>query len=475
MRLYNSLSRRVEEFNPINPPKVGMYTCGPTVYWSTHVGHVSKYVGDDLLRRTLTYLGYQVNHVMNVTDVGHLVSDEDSGEDKMEKGAVREGKSVWEIAKKYEIEFFDTMDQVNVLRPNVVARATEHIAEQIELIKRLEHKGFTYETEGAVYYNVAKFPDYGKLSGQKLGDKKTGARSEVVVDPEKINREDFVLWFKCVGRFQNHVMRWESPWGVGFPGWHIECSAMSMKYLGESFDIHTGGIDHIGVHHPAEMAQSEGATGKPFVKYWVHRVFILVDGKKMSKSLGNFYTLEDVKNKGYQPMALRYLFLTGHYRAPQNFTWEALQGAQKALDNLVNQVNRFRDDEERVMLSPEKLQKVEQYRKRFVEAISEDLNFPQTLAIAWEVVKSNIPNRDKYDLLLEFNQVWGLGLTEPVNKQDRVLSNNLSPELKALVEKRETYRKQRKFLEADQIRIEISQMGYALEDSPGGLIIRKHS
>lgn len=467
MRLYNSLTRKIEDFTPINPPQVGMYTCGPTVYWSTHVGHISKYVGDDLLRRTLTYLGYQVNHVMNVTDVGHLVSDEDEGEDKMEKGAAREGLTVWEIAKKYEAEFFDTMDQVNVLRPNVVARATEHIAEQIELIKRLEQKGLTYQTEGAVYFNVAKFPEYGKLSGQKLSDKKTGARSEVVVDPEKVNPEDFVLWFKCVGRFKNHVMRWDSPWGVGFPGWHIECSAMSMKYLGESFEIHTGGIDHIGVHHPAEIAQSEGATGKPFVKYWVHRVFILVDGKKMSKSLGNFYTLADVLEKGYKPMALRYLFLMGHYRVPQNFTWQALAGAQKSLDNLVEQVNRFKDDEDRVMLSPEKLQKVDVFRNAFTEAVSDDLNMPQTLAIAWEVVKSNIPNRDKYDLLIDFDQVWGLKLAETITAKVAV-----SDEITALIEKRELKRQQKDYAGADQVRQEIEALGYILEDKPSGTEVK---
>ena len=321
MKLYNTLSRKIEEFESINPLHVSMYICGPTVYWSTHICHMSKYVGDDILRRVLTYNGYNVKEVMNVTDVGHLTSDADEGEDKMEKGATREGLSVWDIAKKYEKEFIDTMDALNVIRPNILCHATENIPEQIALIKKLEEKGYVYQTAAAVYFDVSKFPDYFRLSGQKLEEKVTGARNEVVVDPQKKHPYDFALWMKCVGRFKNHIMRWESPWGEGFPGWHIECSAMSMKFLGEQFDIHTGGIDHIGVHHPAEIAQSEAATGKkPFVKYWVHRVHIMVDGKKMSKSLGNFYELKDVTKRGFEPLAIRYLFLTGHYRKAMNFT-----------------------------------------------------------------------------------------------------------------------------------------------------------
>ncbi len=445
-----------------------MYTCGPTVYWSTHIGHMSKYVGDDVLRRTLTYFGYDVKHVMNITDVGHLTSDADEGEDKMEKGALREGVTVWDIAKKYEAEFFDTMRPLNVLYPDVVARATEHIGDQIDLIKRLEAKGFVYETKSAVYFDVQKFPTYGELSGQKLDDKKVGARDDVIVDPDKKNPYDFVLWFKNVGRFEHHIMHWDSPWGVGFPGWHIECSAMSMKYLGEQLDIHTGGIDHIGVHHPAETAQSEAATGKQFVKYWVHRVFIMVDGKKMSKSLGNFYTLADVLNKGIDPLALRYLFLSGHYRAAQNFTWESLQAAQVALMNLRDVVWRSKQETERMVLSAEKQTHIDHLRDQFDTALADDLNTPAALAVVWEVAKSNLPGIDKADLLIHFDQVLGLGLADWQPETVEI------PEaVTQLVADREQARKDRDFAKADALRQQISQAGFEVQDSAAGQVLKR--
>lgn len=454
--IYNTLTRKKEEFKPINPPNVGLYTCGPTVYGHTHIGHMSKYIGDDILRRALSSNGYNVTHVMNITDVGHLTSDEDTGEDKMEKGAKREGLTVWEVAKKYEQEFFDTMDAVNVLRPNVIARATEHVKEQIDLIKRLKEKGFTYETSSAVYFDVSKFPEYGKLSGQKLSDKKIGAREDVIVDTEKKNPYDFVLWFKRVGHFANHTMHWDSPWGDGFPGWHIECSAMSMRYLGESFDIHTGGIDHIGVHHPAETAQSEGATGKQFVKYWVHRVFITIDGQKMSKSLGNFYTLKDVTDKGFTPLALRYLFLTAHYRTGLNFTWEALEGAQNALNKLYDAIRNY----------PEPEIGCAEFERRFEEAINDDLNTPQALAIMWELIKSDYPAGAKKKTLLEFDKVFGLGF-------DKIKPLEIPDEIRKLVNERETARKNKDWKRSDDLRKEIENKGYAIEDTPEGSKIKK--
>ena len=306
MRLFNTLTRQVEEFVPIKKGKVGLYTCGPTVYDYSHIGHGWKYVNDDLLKRLLTYNGYQVTHVQNITDVGHLVSDADEGEDKLETGAAKTGKSVWETAEMFIKGFYETMDKLNILRPDVVCRATEHISEQIELIKRLVDKGFAYDTPEAVYFDVAKFPRYGELSGQRLADKLVAARQDVQTGSHIKNPVDCVLWFKLAGRFEKHVMKWDSPWGAGFPGWHIECSAMSMRYLGETFDIHTGGEDHIPVHHTNEIAQSEAATGKPFVKYWMHSAFLTVDGQKMSKSLRNMYRVEDVAEKGFGPMALRY-------------------------------------------------------------------------------------------------------------------------------------------------------------------------
>ncbi len=461
--LTNSLTRRKEKFEPIKPPNVGMYTCGPTVYWSTHIGHMSKYVGDDILRRVLTFNGYKIKHVMNITDVGHLVSDADEGEDKLEVGAKREGVSVWDVAKKYEKEFFETMDAINVLRPDVVARATEHIAEQINLIKRLVEKEYAYETSAALYFEVDKFPDYWKLSGQKPEEQKVGAREEVVIDPEKKRPYDFALWFKRVGRFANHTMHWNSPWGDGFPGWHIECSAMSMKYLGETFDIHTGGIDHLGVHHPAEIAQSECATGRPFVRYWIHRVFILIDGEKMSKSKANFFTLDDLAKRGYEPLSLRYLFLTAHYREPLNFTWESLGSAQNALDKLREQVVVLKEEKERTQLSPEKREKVEEYRGQFLGAVNDDLNTAKALAVVWEMLKSNIPSNDKYDLVLYFDEILGLGLAEASS-----LKLDIPVEVKRLVEEREKLRKEGKWQEADKLRIKIEKFGFKVEDIADG-------
>lgn len=452
LHLYNSLTRKIEEFKPLNSPNVGLYTCGPTVYWSTHIGHMSKYVGDDVLRRVLIYNGYNVMHVMNITDVGHLTSDADEGEDKMEKGARREGVTVWDIAKKYEKEFFEAMDSVNVLRPSITARATEHIKEQIELIEQLEKKGYAYETKDTVYFDVSKFPEYGKLSGQKLSEKMTGAREDVVVDPEKKNPYDFVLWFKRVGRFANHTMHWNSPWGDGFPGWHIECSAMSMKYLGESFDIHTGGIDHIGVHHPAEIAQSEAATGKQFVKYWVHRVFITIDGKKMSKSLGNFYELKDVASRNINPLAIRYLFLTTHYRTPLNFTWQSLEAAQNALNNLYDAVNRMGKPKAGC---PE-------FEKQFLNAINDDLNTPKALAVVWDLIKSNYPPEAKKQSLLKMDKVLGLGLDKIKKKK-----NTIPQEIKDMAKAREKERLEKNWAMADELREKIEKSGFSVEDTDG--------
>jgi cysteinyl-tRNA synthetase len=270
MRLYNSLSRSIEEFTPLHDNKVGMYACGPTVYDFQHIGNYRKYIGDDVLHRVLKANGYELKHVMNITDVGHLVSDEDTGEDKMEKGARQSGRTVWEVAQFYEEDFWQALDSLNVIRPDVVARATGHIGEQIKLIQKLEEKGYTYKTDQAIYFDISKFPEYTKLSHQKLDEKEAGAREDVVTDSDKKNPQDFALWFFTVGHFADHTMRWPSPWGEGFPGWHIECSAMSMAYLGNTLDIHTGGIEHIPVHHTNEIAQSEAATGEQFVRFWIH-------------------------------------------------------------------------------------------------------------------------------------------------------------------------------------------------------------
>lgn len=468
LRLYNTLSRRIEDFNPFHPPHVGLYTCGMTVYDFAHIGHGRKYVGDDILRRVLTRFGYTVKHIQNVTDVGHLSSDADEGEDKLEKGAKKAGKTVWEVADFFTKDFYAAMDLLNILRPDIICKATEHIQEQIALVTQLLEKGFAYDTPEAVYFDVSKFPAYGKLFGQSLEDKKTAVREEVQTGSHKKNPIDFSLWFKRVGRFADHAMYWPSPWGDGFPGWHIECSAMSMKYLGETIDIHTGGIDHIPVHHPNEIAQSEAATGKQFVKYWIHYHHLMVDGTKMSKSLGNIYRIDDIQAKGFDPLALRYFYLTAQYRKPMNFTWEALTAAQNGLNELRSQVESFKShNSERNTLSNEKLEKSRVLREKFDEALSNDINTPQALAVVWEAVKSNIPSPDKYDLLLDFDEVLGLNLASWELKQTEI-----PEEIKALVQKRNELRDAKKYSEADVIRKEIEFKGFIVEDTSDGVLVR---
>jgi cysteinyl-tRNA synthetase len=456
--LFNSLTRKKEKFIPFDfaqgsprglaprgkPIEVGLYTCGMTVYDYAHIGHGRKYVTDDILKRFLLASGYKVKHVQNVTDVGHLVSDADMGEDKMEKGAKKSGKTVWEVAEFFTKNFYESMDKLNILRPDIICKATDHIKEQIAMVQKLIARGFAYDTPEAVYFDVTKFAKYDGLFGQKLAGKKVAVRGEVKEGEHKKHPVDFTLWFKTVGRFANHAMHWESPWGDGFPGWHLECSAMSIKYLGERFDIHTGGEDHLSVHHPNEIAQSEGATGKsPFVKYWLHTAFLMVDGRKMSKSLDNFYTVEDIIEKGYDPLALRYLYLTAHYRDPLNFTWESLGAAQTALTKL------------RAMVWAKKNGRVDDLRGKFREALADDLNTPRALAVLWKAIKVNS------ELALEFDQVLGLNLDKAPTTNNQIPGN-----IKILILKRENLRKEEKFAEADKIRRELLALGYKLGDEP---------
>ncbi len=461
--LTNTLGGKKEKFIPLNPPNVGMYSCGPTVYLDAHIGHMRTYTGSDILKRVLKMNGYEVKHVMNITDVGHPTSDADTGEDKMEKAAKETGKNAWDIAKFYEEQFFTSTNALNIIKPAIICRATEHIKEQVELIKKLEEKGFTYKTGDGIYFDTSKLSDYGKLTGGKEGIK-PGARIDV---GEKKNPTDFALW-KFSPKDEKRQMEWESPWGIGYPGWHIECSAMSMKYLGETFDIHTGGIDHIAIHHTNEIAQSEAATGKPFVRYWVHFEFLMVNGQKMSKSLKNIFTVEEVKEKGFDPLALRYLFLTAHYRDPLNFTWEALEGAQNALNRLKEQVAALKNQEKRTTLSPEKNQKLSEYRDRFIKAVNDDLNMPQALAVVWEALKSSVPSEDKYDLMLSFDEVLGLGLA----KTPKLQESKTPSEVLTLVDQREKLRKEGKFEEADEVRKKIGEKGYEIEDTPEGAKVK---
>lgn len=466
MKLFNTSSRKIEEIVPLNPSLITFYSCGPTVYDFTHIGHMRTYTNTDFLKRTLTYLGLNVNHVMNITDVGHLTGDSDEGEDKLEKGAKSSGKSVWDVAKFYTDNFFETMKSLNVLPADTTCKATDHIEDMVELVKKLGENGFAYETKEAVYFETAKFPKYGKLSGQKLDEKIQQARKEVVKDPEKKNPADFALWFKTVGRFANHEMHWSSPWDEGFPGWHIECSAMSMKYLGETIDIHTGGIDHIPVHHENEIAQSEAVTGKQFVNHWFHNEFLLVDDVKMSKSLQNFYTIEDVKKKNIDPLALRYLFTQTQYRQQMNFTWEAVEGAQNSLNKLRELVLALRKQTDRQMLSEDKLSQVDTFRSQFRAALENDLQMPQAVAAVWSMLKSNIPSEDKLDLLYEFDQVLGLQLREVA---EEIVPKNIA----VLVDQREKAKQNKDYSKSDELRKQIESSGYLIEDGNEGTRVKK--
>lgn len=465
MKIYNSLSRQIEEIVPIKEGQVGMYTCGPTVYSTVTIGNWRTYVLADWLVRALQYLGLEVSYVMNITDVGHLTGDNlgdaDTGEDRLEKAAKRERKTAWQVAQAYTDEFLEGFAELNLSKPMVFCKATDHIREQIELIKRIEEKGFAYRISDGVYFDVKAFEaagsKYGELSN--LTEIKEGARVEV--NPEKRDKRDFALW-KFSPKNEKRDMEWESPWGVGFPGWHIECSAMGMKYLGEQFDIHVGGEDLRSTHHPNEIAQSEASTGKgPFVKYWVHGAFLLVDGGRMGKSLGNAYSLNDLREKGFGAMDLKYFYLSGHYRKQLNFTWEALKAASEARDKLVRMLSGYKKGSERTNLREDKLKKINDYREKFLHAIGDDLNMPEALAVVWEVVKSNVADYDKYDLILDFDEVLGLDLRKSLEG----LSEEQAPEeLTKMLEERNRLREEKKWEEADAVREKIEKQGWRVED-----------
>jgi cysteinyl-tRNA synthetase len=480
MRLYNSLSRTIEDFEPLGQAlgkpsnKVGMYTCGPTVYSFVSVGNWRTYLLGDLLVRALTHFDYEVDYVMNVTDVGHLTGDNlgdaDTGEDRLEKAAEVEGKDAWELAQFYTDDFLQGYEQLHLTKPRVFVKATEHIKEQIAMVETIMNKGLAYQITDGIYFDTQAFEaggnTYGELS--TLGQIKEGARVEP--NPEKKDPRDFALWkFSPAGVMRQ--MEWDSPWGKGFPGWHIECSAMSCAYLGEQFDIHVGGEDLRSTHHPNEIAQAEAATGKkPFVKYWIHGAFLLVDGGRMGKSLGNAYTLEDLKEKGFEPMDLRYFFLTGHYRKQLNFTFESLAAARSARLSLVEAVVRFAGDqgEARLTLSNDKLSKVDAIRSGFSQALADDLNMPKALAVVWELVKSNIPSRDKYELLVEFDEVLGLGLTQSVEREVVI-----PDEVRELIIEREGARRSGNYELADRLRNQIFELGYEILDEATGYRVKK--
>lgn len=471
MNIYNTFSKTIEEIVPLRPPLVTVYACGPTVYDYVHIGHLRKYAMDDILVHMLKYEKFSVKHVENITDVGHLVSDADEGEDKMEKGARKYGKSVWDLAHEFEAYFWKSMQMMNIEKPDVSCRATDHIAEQISLIQTLEKKGFTYIIDGnGVYFDTSKFSSYGALAKLDLDHLKAGARVEMV-EGKKLPT-DFALW-KFSPKDEKRQMEWQSPWGVGFPGWHIECSAMSMKYLGEQIDIHTGGIDHIPVHHTNEIAQSEAATGKvPFVKYWVHHNFLRVEGQKMSKSLGNFYTIDDVISRKFSPMALKLLFLGAHYRSELNFTWKSLESSQKSFEKLLDMYLSSLHEEERTVLSEDKLKKIDEMRRKFFSLMNDDLKTPEAVAVIWEVLKSNIPGGDKVDLLREFDEVLGLSIDKEASKRDakRVerSEEKLPDQIQELVTKRLKLKEEKKYEQADKLRKELEENGYMVVDKKDG-------
>jgi len=462
LRLYNTLRKRIEDFHPIEEGHVGLYTCGPTVYQYAHIGNLRTYIFEDFLIRTLRYFGYSIKHVMNVTDVGHLTDDADGGEDKMLKGAREQRKSVWEIAEYYRGAFFRDLEALHILMPDITCRATEHIQDMIDLIGRIEKAGFTYQAGGNVYFDVRKTTDYGKLSGQLLEDLKAGAR--IAVDPNKKNPHDFALWFTR-SKFEHQSMLWDSPWGRGYPGWHIECSAMSMKYLGEQFDIHCGGIDHVPVHHTNEIAQSEAATGKkPWVRVWMHGEFLVMAKQKMAKSAGNFLTLSTLGEQGYDPMDYRYFCLGAHYRSPLQFSYEALNGARSGRMNMVQRILRLK--EANPGLEPAAAEKLEgrsgSLLRSFREELANDLNVPKALVWFWELIKAeDIQPEQRLGAVLEMDRILGLGIAS-------IRSEELDPELLELVEERELARRRKDFAGADEIRDRLQQLGILLEDTPAG-------
>ncbi len=461
--LFNTLTRKKEKFKPLRKKLVTMYNCGPTVYDRPHLGNLRAYIFADTLRRTLEYNGYKVKQVINITDVGHLTSDADTGEDKIEKSAREKQKSAWEIARYYENLFKEDIKKLNIKKPFKFPRATEHIKEMIELIKILEKKGYTYRTSDGIYFDTSKFKNYGKLAQLDKKQLKPGARVEV--NPEKKNPYDFALW-KFSPKDVKRQMEWESPWGIGFPGWHIECSAMSMKYLGKTLDIHTGGIDHIDIHHTNEIAQSEAATGKKFVNYWLHVNFLLVNNEKMSKSLGNIYTLEDLENKGYHPLAFRYLMLTSHYRSLANFTWQAIESANLTYKNLLEQVSAelITNKKEKKFNKKEALKEI---KNKILKIINDDLDTPKLIAELWNVLRSEKELEYKKLFALEADKILGLGITEFLKK------NKIPTEIKKKVLLREKFRQNKDWQKADELREEILKLGYKVEDTKDGPVVKK--
>jgi cysteinyl-tRNA synthetase len=466
LQFYNSLTRQKQVFKPLKNGKVGLYTCGPTVYNYAHIGNLRTYVFEDILKRVLILNGYKVNHVMNITDVGHLTSDADSGEDKIEKRAAKESRSVWEIADFYTQEFKDNLESLNILGPNKWIRATKTIKEQISLIKELEKKGFTYTINDGVYFDTSKLKNYGQLSTLKKEEIMAGVRVEM---GQKKNPTDFALWkFSYQGgksfdpaqddAAKRRQMEWASPWGVGFPGWHTECVVMSCKELGLPFDIHCGGIDHLSIHHPNEIAQAEAAYDKPLANYWLHGEFLIIGEDKMAKSENNFIIIRTLQEKNVPPLALRYLYLTTHYRSKLNFSWESLTAAKNALAKIYETISGWQKNG--------KADK--QYLEQFLSAINDDLDTPKAIALTWQLIDSLLSPENKLATLFEFDKIFGLNLEKIWHQYKKIPG-----EIKKLVNQREKVRQEKNWQESDRLREEIKKLGYSVEDTSTGPVIKK--
>ena len=460
---YNTLSRKKENFIPIDRDEVRIYSCGPTVYNYAHIGNFRTYIFMDTLRRVLKYNGYKLKHVMNITDVGHLESDADEGEDKMIKAAKKENKDPYEIARFYEKAFFKDLEKLNIDVPDIIARATEHIPDMIEYVKEIIKNGYGYETSKGIYFDISKLDKYPVLSNNSLDEQIAGARVEV--DSEKRNPYDFAIWIKAS---DNHIMKWNSPWGLSYPGWHLECSTMGQKYLGNQFDIHTGGIDHIPTHHENEIAQSKGRTGKIPARYWLHCEFLQVDGGKMSKSLGNVYTITDLEEIGVEPLAYKMFCFTAHYRTKLNFTFESIKSAQKSLQRLREGYLKHLESNNNIVSSNEK---IKEYRFKFLKAINDDMNMPVAMSVLWDIIKEKEKSKIFAELILEFDQVLGLDLKK-IKKQEK---NNLNipKEIEKLIEKKEKEKKEKNWIVSDKIREEIKEKGYIIKDTKQGFELER--
>lgn len=468
LTFYNTLTRKKEEFHSIDENRVRMYSCGPTVYSYAHIGNFRTYIFMDTLRRVLKYNGYELKHVMNITDVGHLESDADEGEDKMEKAARKEKKDPYEIANFYTEIFLKDMEKLNIDKPEIITKATENISQMIEYVKEIIKNGYAYETSKGIYFDISKLDKYPVLSNRKLDDQIAGAR--VDVDPEKKNPYDFALWIKAP---ENHIMKWESPWGLSYPGWHLECSTMGRRFLGEEFDIHTGGVDHIPTHHENEIAQSKGATGKIPAHVWMHCEYLQVDGGKMSKSLGNTYTISQLQEKGISPLAFKLFCFTAHYRNKLNFTFEGAYGAQKALERLydsyIKNANGVDDVDEDI---------IKEYEERFLAYINDDMNMPGAMSVVWEIARNAKKSIKFADLLLKFDKVLGLDMKNAENyllefKHEE--SEELPKEIKVLVEERKQARAEKNWAKSDEIRDRIISLGYSIKDTKDGIIVKKEN